>query len=359
MLGYRRILVTGGAGFVGAHLALSLKRDLEGCDVVALDSLRRRGSELAIARLTAGGVQFLHGDVRQPGDIDAVGAFDLLLDCAAEPSVHAGHGESPRYAIDVNLAGSVISFEAARRHGADIVFLSTSRVYPIAGLRALPLVEMGCRMILPDAAQGTGWSAAGIGEGFPLHGARTIYGATKLAAELLLQEYRANYGLRILVNRCGVIAGPWQMGMAEQGLIAFWAARHAYGGPLAYHGFGGKGHQVRDPLHVGDLYDLLGQQIADWPRHDGRIYNVGGGTANSLSLAELTVLCGQFAGNRRPIAQHSETEPFDIPYYVSDNALVTAATGWQPSRDPAAIVDDVFRWLTDNRAILEPILGAA
>src|SRR5258706_5634547 len=106
MLGYRRILVTGGAGFVGAHLALSLRRDLASCDVVAFDNLRRRGSELALPRLAAGGVQFVHGDVRRTEDFDAVGAFDLLLDCAAEPSVHAGHGESPRYAVDVNLTGS-------------------------------------------------------------------------------------------------------------------------------------------------------------------------------------------------------------------------------------------------------------
>jgi CDP-paratose 2-epimerase len=359
MLGYRRILVTGGAGFVGAHLALSLKRDLGNCDVVAFDNLRRRGSELAIPRLAAGGVQFLHGDVRRPEDIEAVGAFDLLLDCAGEPSVHAGYGESPRFAVDVNLTGSANSFEAARRHGVDVVFLSTSRVYPIAGLRALPLVENEGRLILPDTAEGAGWSAAGIAESFPLRGARTIYGATKLAAELLLQEYRANYGLRILVNRCGVIAGPWQMGKAEQGLVAFWAARHVYGGPLAYRGFGGKGHQVRDPLHVGDLYDLVCRQMADWPQHDGQIYNVGGGAANSLSLAELTALCGQFAGAGRTIAERSETEPFDIPYYVSDNALVTATTGWQPARDTATIVDEVFRWLIDNRTALEPILGPA
>ena len=358
MLGYRRILVTGGAGFVGAQLAVALKRDIEGCDVVALDNLRRRGSELAVPRLASGGVQFFHGDVRRQEDIDAVGAFDLLLDCAAEPSVHAGYADSPRYALDVNLMGSANAFEAARRHGADVIFLSTSRVYPIAGLRALPLVDRDSRLMLPEAAQGAGWSAAGIAESFPLRGARSIYGATKLAAELLLQEYRANYGLRTLVNRCGVIAGPWQMGKAEQGLIAFWAARHVFGGPLAYHGFGGKGHQVRDLLHVEDLYDLLRRQMADWPQHDGQIYNVGGGTANSLSLAELSKLCGEVSGKSRSIGQRGETEPFDIPYYVSDNALVTATTGWQPARDPSAIVDEVFRWLTDNRTVLEPILGA-
>ena len=107
------------------------------------------------------------------------------------------------------------------------------------------------------------------------------------------------------------------------------------------------------------VYAFVRRQIADWPQHDGQIYNVGGGQANSLSLAELTALCGHFAGSGRPVAQRSETEPFDIPYYVSDNALVTATTGWQPAHDLAAIMDEVFRWLVDNRATLEPILGAA
>lgn len=114
---------------------------------------------------------------------------------------------------------------------------------------------------------------------------------------------------------------------------------------------------MRDLLHVEDLYDLLRRQITDWPQHDGQIYNVGGGSANSLSLAELTALCGQAGGKTRAVSERGETEPFDIPYYVSDNALVTATTGWQPARDPSAIVDEVVRWLTDNRAALEPILG--
>src|SRR5206468_11158056 len=206
-----RILITGGAGFVGSSLALTLKRDLPDVEVCAFDNLRRRGSELAIDRLRGGNVRFVHGDVRAPEDLASVGPFDLLIECSAEPSVHAGYDDGPGYVIQTNLLGTVHCLEAARKNRADVVFLSTSRVYPIERLRGLPLERRAERYEIPDSASGAGWSAKGIASDFPLIGHRSLYGATKLASELLIEEYRAMYGLRTVINRCGVIAGPWQM----------------------------------------------------------------------------------------------------------------------------------------------------
>jgi CDP-paratose 2-epimerase len=182
----KRVLVTGGAGFVGANLALVLKRDHSEWSVVALDNLRRRGSELAVERLRVGGVAFQHGDIRCPEDLEAVGAIDMLIECSAEPSVHAGYGENPRYVIETNLTGTVNCLEHLRRTGGDLIFLSTSRVYPIAGLRALPLEQRDKRLVLRPGSRGPGWSEFGINESFPLSGNRSLYGATKLAAELLI-----------------------------------------------------------------------------------------------------------------------------------------------------------------------------
>lgn len=108
------ILVAGGAGFVGSNLALMLKRDWPEARIVALDNLRLRGSELALPRLRDGGVEFRHGDVRNPEDLDEVGSFGLLLDCPAEPSVHAGYGGGPAYVVNTNLSGAVNCLEAAR-----------------------------------------------------------------------------------------------------------------------------------------------------------------------------------------------------------------------------------------------------
>ena len=101
---------------------------------------------------------------------------------------------------------------------------------------------------------------SGVAEDFPLAGARTLYGSTKLAAELLIEEYRAAYGLRAVVNRCGVVAGPWQMGKVDQGVFTYWMLAHHFRRPLSYIGFGGSGKQVRDLLHVEDLIELLDEQ---------------------------------------------------------------------------------------------------
>jgi CDP-paratose 2-epimerase len=352
-----RVLVTGGAGFVGSTIALVLKRELENTQICALDNLRRRGSELALERLRQAGVGFVHGDVRCPDDLAGAGVFDLVIDCSAEPSVQAGYDGDPQYVVQTNLAGTIHCLEAARRQNADVVILSTSRVYPIERLRSLPLERRDRRLDLPHAASGPGWSFEGITEDFPLSGHRSLYGATKLAAELLVEEYRAMYGLRAIVNRCGVIAGPWQMGKVDQGFVALWAARHLFGGPLNYVGFGGDGHQVRDVLHVLDLCDLIRLQIRDFARLDGSVFNVGGGRSRSVSLAELTSMCRLRSGRTIELGCEPATHPGDVPYYVTDNSAVSKALGWRPQRSLEVLLDDVFGWMRENRPTLEAILS--
>jgi len=354
-----RIVITGGAGFVGSSLGLMLKRDRADLDVCAFDNLRRRGSELALGRLKAGGVEFAHGDIRIADDLTDLGRFDLLIECSAEPSVHAGYGGSPAYVLQTNLTGTINGLEAARRHGADVIFLSTSRVYPIDRLRGLPLVRQRTRLDLGAADAGPGWSTRGITAEFPLGGHRSMYGATKLASELIVEEYRAMYGLQTVVNRCGVIAGPWQMGKIDQGFLVLWAARHAYGGTLAYSGFGGEGLQVRDVLHIADLYDLIGLQMKDLARYSGTVHNVGGGHDRSVSLAELTAACQRRAHTSMAIGSRPDTAAADVPYYVTDNTAVTAASGWSPRRSIDTLLDEVFDWLREHRTVLEPVLGAA
>ncbi|MDP9117045.1 MAG: NAD-dependent epimerase/dehydratase family protein, partial [Actinomycetota bacterium] len=248
-----RILITGGAGFIGATTAIGLRARHPDWDVVALDNLHRRGSELNLPRLREAGVQFAAGDVRELDDLLAVGAIDAMVECSAEPSVLAGTDGSPDYLIRSNLFGAYNCLELVRRHRAQIVFLSTSRVYPVAGLRGLALRETDTRFELADVQVLPGAGPDGISEAFPLAGSRTLYGTTKLAAELLIEEYREAYGIRTAINRCGVIAGPWQMGKVDQGVFTYWMLAHHLGRPLRYIGFGGSGRQVRDLLHVEDL----------------------------------------------------------------------------------------------------------
>ncbi len=352
-----RILVTGGAGFIGAKLALALKSARPEVHVLALYNLKRRGSELAIARLKAGGVEFLHGDIRNPEDLESLQDVDVLLECSAEPSVQAGYDGDPRYLVHTNLQGTLNCLEFARARDAGVIFLSTSRVYPITALRDLPLESDGERFRIPADRAGPGWSAAGIAQDFPMSGHRTLYGATKLCSEHLVEEYHAMYGLRAVVNRCGVIAGPWQMGKVDQGFAVLWAARHLYGGELAYRGFGGVGLQVRDILHVDDLFELIALQLADLEAHAGALYTVGGGPECSVSLLEATRLCEALAGRKLDIGCVSETHPSDIPYYVTDNRDVTARTGWRPKRSVEDTFGDIFRWLDAHRSELEPLLS--
>jgi CDP-paratose 2-epimerase len=354
-----RLLITGGAGFVGSSLARAFRRDHADWKVIAFDNLKRRGSELALERLRRNGVEFHHGDVRCADDLEAAGPADLLIECSAEPSVHAGYQDGPNYLIATNLGGTINCLEHLRRHGGDFMFLSTSRVYPIGGLRALPFARQGDRIALPSGATGDGWSAAaGINESFPLAGARSMYGATKLASELLIEEYRAMYGMRAVVNRCGVLAGPWQMGKVDQGFIVLWMARHVYGGALSYSGFGGEGLQVRDILHVDDLYDLLSLQLLALDRHSGAVYNVAGGADHSVSLRELTDLCQRLTGKFLQIGRVVETRPADVPYFVGDSRSVQTSTGWRPQRRLETLLEDIHGWLVDQRVQLEPILGA-
>jgi CDP-paratose 2-epimerase len=310
---YRGILVMGGAGFVGANLALWFKSCYPDLRVIAFDNLRRRGSELNLPRLRAHGVEFVHGDVRNPDDMRFdVRSVDLIVECSAEPSVLAGYDAAPNYVIATNLVGTVNCLELARRIDADMIFLSTSRVYPIAELNAIPTEVGASRLVLLPEQTLTGVSEQGIAETFPLGGPRSLYGATKLCSELLIAEYGAMYGLRVVVNRCGVLAGPWQMGRVDQGVFALWVAAHRFGRELSYVGWGGAGKQVRDLLHVEDLCELLDAQLTRFDALAGQTFNVGGGAGCSLSLLEATRLCQEITGRTVLVRSVPETRPADV-----------------------------------------------
>jgi CDP-paratose 2-epimerase len=352
----RRVLVTGGAGFIGGSLALGFARRHPRWEVVALDNLRRRGSELNLPRLREAGVEFVHGDVRELGDLLEVGAVDALVECSAEPSVMAGVDGSPEYVVQTNLLGAYNCLELARRTSAQVVFLSTSRVYPVAALESLACYESDTRLELSEEQNAPGASSRGIAESFPMAGARTLYGATKLSAELLIEEYAASYGVKAVIDRCGVIAGPWQMGKVDQGVFTFWMLAHHFQRPLAYIGFGGSGKQVRDLLHVEDLLDLVEEQLADPDHWDGARVNVGGGRECSLSLLETTALCREITGCSVDVRSAGEDRPGDIPIYISDCTHLYEMTDWRPRRSPASILTDIHAWVLEHEAALASAL---
>ncbi len=344
-------LITGGAGFVGSNLCLALRAAFPDAAITAMDNLYRNGSRLNLPRLEAAGVVFHMGDVRDPGTFPEV-PFDLMVECSAEPSVLAGSEGSPDYLMHTNLNGAYHCLEACRRHGAGMIFLSTSRIYPIGRLEAHGWHEEATRFRWAD--EGTpGLSSRGVREELSLGGARSLYGFTKLAAEQLIEEYRAAFGMKVVVNRCGVIAGPWQFGKVDQGVVALWVMAHHYRRRLGYIGYGGTGKQVRDMLHVHDLCDLIVEQVRDFGLWEGWLGNVAGGLDCSASLLELTGLCQEVTGNTVEIGSVAETRPNDLRIFMADCAMLFGRTEWRPRRTVRDIVADTHEWVRNNDSALE------
>jgi CDP-paratose 2-epimerase len=352
-----KILITGGCGFVGSSLAISLKKHYSNYIVIVLDNLKRRGSELNLSRLKSHGIEFIHGDIRLKQDLDQIKEVDFIIDAAAEPSVQAGLNGSPDYLIETNFMGTYNTLELSKRCNSKIIFLSTSRVYSIQALEAIDYVESENRFLINPHQSIMGISENGISEKFDISSYRSLYGTTKLASEMLVQEYNALFGLQSVINRCGVLTGPWQMGKVDQGFIVLWLSRHLWKGELSYLGYCGSGKQVRDILHVNDLYSLVDWQMHNMDKVNGEVFNVGGGINSSVSLKELTDNCSSLTSNKISIKSIDKNRQADIPIYVTDNSKITSLSGWEPTYTVTQTLQDILDWMHENEAMLRPILS--
>ena len=350
-----RILITGGCGFIGSNLAVAFRK--RGDRVVALDNLSRKGSEILKDRIVAAGAEFVRGDIRNPADLEQVaGAVDLMIECSAEPSVLVGiDGNDAEFMVQNNLVGSLHCFEFARKRKAAVVFLSTSRVYPYDGLNRQAYREEATRFV--PAAAGLGFGPDGVGLDFPMDGARSLYGATKLASEIMLQEYSRQYDLPAVITRCGVVAGPWQLGKQDQGVFTYWLVSHMLKRPLSYIGFGGGGKQVRDLLHIDDLVELVLRQAARIGEFRGEVFPAGGSTFSSLSLCEATDLCRRLTGHAVPMTAQPENRPADVIWFATDNRRTTERLGWKPTRDAETVLRDIRDWLQTHPDLMAAIFG--
>ena len=344
-----KIFVTGGCGFAGAAICRRFLQARAGLAITVLDSLRRRGSETNVADLEARGVRVVHGDVRVAADIEALGPFDWVIDAAAEPSVLAGTAAGGhtgrRQLVDHNLTGTVNLLEAAAHWQAGVVLLSTSRVYSIPALAAVPLAERtghgGPAFDIDGTRPGPrGLSAAGITEEFSTSAPVSLYGATKLAGETLALEYAHAAGTPLVIDRCGVLAGAGQFGRADQGIFSWWIHRWAAKQPLSFIGFGGRGLQVRDCLHPHDLAELLLVQVAAARGGQPELVHASGGAASATSLAELSGWCRQRLGPHH-VGASPETRPYDLPWVVLDHAAATMRHGWKPAHTAERIFEEI------------------
>ena len=336
-----KILITGGCGFVGSNIAIYLKKNLKKIQVYSLDNLSRKGSSLNKKKLNENNIKNYNINIENFKKIKFLPKFDLIIDCCAEPAIEASKYDADRV-FNTNLLGTFNILKKCLKDKANIIFLSSSRVYSIKKLRDL---VRKTKIIKPLKIEYK------IDENFTTSSASSLYGFTKLASEKLIKEMFFKTNLKFIINRFGVIAGPWQFGKQDQGFVPLWVARHLLKKKMSYIGFGGKGHQVRDILHIDDACEIILIQIKNIKKINNNIFNIGGDVKNSISLKDLTIKCERLTKNKIKFKSISKTSSFDIPYYVSNNNKVRKFYKWKPSKNIDMILGDIYKWISKGKAI--------
>ncbi len=350
-----KILITGICGFVGSRLAECLLERRPGLTICGIDNLMRPGSETNRGKLQRLGVRFLHGDIRVPSDFDVLPAADWVIDAAAAPSVLAGmQGDiTSRALFEHNLSGLLNVLEYCKAHRAGAVLLSTSRVYSIAALRSLPLRVEGNAFRLDESAElPAGVSSNGIGIDFSTNAPISLYGSTKLACEAVASEYGEAFGFPVWIDRCGVLAGAGQFGTPDQGIFSYWINAHLRRRPLRYIGFDGTGKQVRDAFHPRDLAALLDTQMNTSRSGGQRVYSVGGGPDNAMSLGGLNAWCDARFGPHPPTPD-PRPRLYDVPWLVMDNCDARRTFGWHLEASLPSILEEIAQHAEANPDWLE------
>ena len=339
-----KILITGGCGFVGSNLAIFLKKHFK--SITSLDNLYRNGSLLNLKRINSKGIKNYKIDIKNEKKILQLPKFDLIIDCCAEASVEKSKSDLRRV-FDTNLLGTLNILLKCKKDNAKIIFLSSSRVYSIESLNKLINQKILKKKINLKKE---------IQLNFDTSNAKSIYGFTKLASENLIKEFSYLYKIKYLINRCGVVSGPWQFGKVDQGFVSLWVWKHINKKIIKYIGYGGNGHQVRDIIHIEDLCELILKQIKKINFINNKIFSVGGGFKNSISLNSLTELCKKLTGNSCLIKRIKQTSLYDIPYFVSSNRQVSRAYSWVQKKNIKDLVRDVYVWQLKNIDLLKKIL---
>jgi CDP-paratose 2-epimerase len=336
----RPILITGGCGFIGCNLADRLAR--RGDNVLVFDNLARAG-----VRENAQWLKSRHGDrvnmiiadIRDPiSVIDAVRDCRAVLHLAAQVAVTDSMAE-PVGDFEINARSTVNVLEAVRLHNksAPVLFASTNKVY--GRLIDDTQIERAGRRYVPVSAT----LAEGISENTPLD-FYSPYGCSKGTADQYVRDYARVFGLQTVVMRMSCIYGPRQFGTEDQGWIAHFLLSAIRGNPLTIYG---DGHQVRDALHVSDAADAWLSALDHVALVRGRVFNLGGGLRNAVSLLELLDHIRRLTG-RKVKCSFADWRPGDQPWYVTDTRALFAALGWAPKISLHDGLQSLHGWL-DSR----------
>jgi CDP-paratose 2-epimerase len=342
-LEHARVLVTGGAGFIGANLSMALAR--QGNEVCVLDNLSREGVRRNAAWLGAAmpeRIEIRHGDVRDPDSVrDAARNAQVVYHLAGQVAVTTSVAD-PRLDFEVNAQGTLNVLEAARRSAGlrALVYTSTNKVY--GGMEDLEVVERGWRYEYAGLPEG-------VDETRPLD-FHSPYGCSKGAADQYVRDYARIYGLPTVVFRMSCIYGPRQFGNEDQGWVAHFARAALGRQPVKIFG---DGKQIRDILFVEDLVRAFCLATERIEATRGQVYNIGGGPGQTLSLLELVAELERQL--ERPLAlSFHEWRPGDQRVYVTNPRKAARDFGWQPAVGNAEGLRRLVQFLSTDAAAARP-----
>ncbi|HEY1827965.1 MAG TPA: GDP-mannose 4,6-dehydratase [Acidimicrobiales bacterium] len=332
-----KVIVTGGAGFIGCNLAISLAR--RGDTVVLADNLSRPGSAANLESLMSDPelspkFTFVDMDVRDADACHALfdGGADGVAHLAAQVSVTSALVD-PIADFEINARGTLNMLEAVRLHApeAHVLYTSTNKVY--GSLADLPLEKQEKRYVLPE-------NPLGVSEDFACLAA-TPYGVSKYVGDLYMQDYAYTFGLNTTVFRMSCIYGTRQNGNVDQGWVSWMVKAALTDEDLTIYG---DGCQVRDLLHVDDLVRAI-TTVLDTDKGKGRAFNMGGGAEFSVSIwAEFSEILEGLLGHKVDV-KYDDWRPGDQRVYISDIRRVCDALSWQPTRSPADGIAEVLSWV--------------
>lgn len=346
----KRVLITGGAGFVGTNLAAHLASS--GVRVRVFDNLSRHGVEQNAEWLTkqfGSDVTIEQADVRDADRVtSAVGDADAVFHLAAQVAVTTSL-DDPCEDFEVNARGTLNILEACRSQTVPpmLLFTSTNKVY--GGLADLPLQLLGWRHLPTDESllrHGLSESSA-----MDFH---SPYGCSKGAADQYVVDYARCYRLPTVVLRMSCIYGPHQCGTEDQGWIAHFARSMLSAQPITIYG---DGYQVRDVLYVEDLVRAMTAAHRHIRHTAGRAFNIGGGPDNAVSLRGVVDRLTELHGEP-PELRYDRAREGDQRYYVSDTRALQRATGWQPMTSAEDGIARLYRWLAENPVSPQQVASA-
>ena len=347
-MGRQRVLITGGAGFIGCNLANRLLQT--GRQVVVFDNLSRHGADRNLAWLRGchgTSLEFIQGDIRDASEIkQAMAGVEVVYHLAAQTAVTRSITD-PRRDFEDNVLGTLNVLEAARESGRNpiVFYASTNKVY--GELDSVPVVELPTRYMFRDLP-------CGVDETQPLD-FHTPYGCSKGAADQYVRDYHRIYGLPTVVFRQSCIYGPRQMGVEDQGWVAWFIIALLTGGPITIYG---DGKQVRDLLYIDDLVDaylLATERIAVT---QGQVYNLGGGMPNAVSVWwELRLILEDVFQRPIPDPPFAPWRPGDQSIFIADTSKAQCDFGWRPRISTCEGIARLVDWASEHYAALHTVEG--